>query len=103
MKSLSTIATAALIFVTSFGATAMTTQDFAVSPAAVEVSIQDEFTEIETKDLPEKVKETLSEDYRDFEIKKAYVNSVKIYKIEIENDNSKETVYIDESGKELEI
>lgn len=103
MKCLSIIVTSAMIFITSLSATAMTTQDFAVSSANIEASVQDEFTEIETKDLPDKVKETLSENYKDFEVKKAYVNSVKIYKLEIESDNSKETVYIDESGKELEI
>lgn len=104
MKRFGMIVTLAALFMTGsiFAADFVKTNEF-MNPEALVISVQDEFEEIETDDLPEAVTNAVSEEYEGYDIDKAYVNPVKIYKLELKNDDGTTTVYFDESGKEIEL
>lgn len=60
--------------------------------------VQEEYTEIATDQLPEKVQTALKNTYPDATIDKAYVNEKKEYKIEITVGDQKAAVFADADG-----
>ncbi len=98
-----TAALAALLMTGSLTAANLTAPAELTNPVPMTLTVQDEFTEVEIDDLPDAVSKAVQEAYGDYEIDKAYVNTAKVYKLELKNDDQEMTVYFDESGKELEI
>ncbi len=98
-----TTAITALFLAGSFTSIASTTTLEKMDTEPLEMTLQDEFTEVTVDDVPQAVKDGVAKAYQGAEIDKAYVNTVKIYKLEISDDVKSNTVYFDESGKELEL
>ena len=62
------------------------------------VLMQEDFKEIKVEELPEAVKTALKTSYPDAKLEKAYVNSMKEYKLDITVVDQKATVYADANG-----
>ncbi|MEZ4969378.1 MAG: hypothetical protein R2814_06925 [Flavobacteriaceae bacterium] len=68
------------------------------------VIAQDDFSEIETSDLPEAVSTAVSTEYPSATISKAYVNKQEQYKLEVTlEDGTTGTLHADKDGKWLEL
>lgn len=74
-----------------------------VAEATEAVAAQDDFTEIETGDLPEAVTAAVAKNYPTATINKAYVNEAKQFKLEVSlEDGTSGTLYADEEGNWIE-
>ena len=69
-----------------------------ISSTAIYNIIQEEFTEVESDQLPEAVKDSIKISYPEAKIDKIYVNDRKEYKIEISVEDQKAAVYADADG-----
>lgn len=68
------------------------------------VSMQDNFTEIDSSELPEAITAAISKDYPTANLTKAFVNKNKQYKLEVVlKDGAAGTLYADENGNWLEM
>ncbi|MDN3621171.1 hypothetical protein QWY81_17025 [Polaribacter undariae] len=67
----------------------------------VMVATNDDFKEIEIKELPEAVSTSISRDFSTATVVKAYLNDSKQYKIELTADGTKGVVYLDKEGNWL--
>jgi len=65
--------------------------------------VNEGFLEIEVSTLPKSVQETITTKFKKATINKAFVNKEGVYKIELVNDKSLSTVYIDTDGKLVEL
>lgn len=72
---------------------------------ATEVAVaQDDFSAIETSELPEAVTNAVSTNYPSATISKAYVNQEEQYKLEVTlEDGTTGTLYADKDGNWIEI
>jgi len=72
---------------------------------ATEVAVaQDDFSAIETSELPEAVTNAVSTNYPSATISKAYVNQKEQYKLEVTlEDGTTGTLYADKDGNWIEI
>jgi len=61
------------------------------------------FLEIETSTLPKKVQEAVTSKFEGSEISKAYVNKEGIYKLELTNESTQTTVYMNAQGELVEL
>ncbi|MDC6388167.1 hypothetical protein PP182_05715 [Maribacter sp. PR1] len=78
--------------------------DLAQADATEMVAVADEFTEIETSELPEAVTNAVSTNYPTATINKAYVNEEKQYKLEVAlEDGTAGTLYADKEGNWLDM
>ena len=64
-------------------------------------SVQENYKEVKSEELPEALKTSLKAGYPDATVTKAYVNDKKEYKIEIAVGDQKATVYADALGNWL--
>lgn len=64
----------------------------------ITVTVQDDFTEIKTEEVPDAVRTAIKTAYPDATLDKAYVNTLKEYKLEITVRDQKATVYADANG-----
>ena len=62
------------------------------------VTVQDEFTEIATSDVPDAVKSTIEKSFPSAKLEKAYKNEKNEYKLDIAMGDKKYTVLSDASG-----
>ncbi|MCM4150635.1 hypothetical protein DHD05_03445 [Arenibacter sp. N53] len=76
-----------------------------VVEVATEVAVtQDDFSEIETSNLPDAVATAVSTDYPSGTISKAYVNKQEQYKLEVTlEDGTTGTLYADKDGNWIEL
>lgn len=65
--------------------------------------VNEGFLEIEVSTLPKSVQKTITTKFKKATINKAFVNKEGVYKIELVNDKSSSTVYIDTDGKLVEL
>ncbi|MBC8766496.1 hypothetical protein H4O18_00695 [Arenibacter sp. BSSL-BM3] len=72
---------------------------------ATQVAVtQDDFSEIETSNLPEAVATAVATDYPSGTISKAYVNKQEQYKLEVTlEDGTTGTLYADKDGNWIEL
>ncbi len=71
---------------------------------AKELSTQNNYTEIDSSELPEAVTAAIANDYPTTTVNKAYVNKDKQYKIEVVlKDGAAGTLYADQDGNWIEI
>jgi len=61
------------------------------------------FLEIEISTLPKEVQEAVTTKFEGSEISKAYVNKEGLYKLELTNENAKNTVYMNAKGELVEL
>ncbi|MFS4468748.1 hypothetical protein [Maribacter sp. 2210JD10-5] len=90
----------------AMGSLSVTAQDVAaVQEDATEiVEAAQDFTEIETSELPTAVTEAVAKNYPTSTINKAYVNGEKQYKLEVSlEDGTSGTLYADENGNWLDM
>jgi predicted peptidase len=92
MKKLILSAVLVLGSLASFASTPILSSNILIS------AVQEEYTEITTDQLPEKVQTALKTTYPDATIDKAYVNEKKEYKIEITVGDQKAAVFADADG-----
>ncbi len=72
--------------------------------AATKVVAQDDFSEIDTTELPEAVTEAVAKNYPTASIDKAYVNEAKQFRLEVSlGDGTSGTLYADENGNWIEM
>lgn len=70
----------------------------------MDVVFAQEFTEINVKDVPSKVKGVLEKEYKGATIKKAYLNDEMQYKLEVSLENGSKTIlYYDEKGNWIDL
>lgn len=76
-----------------------------VAGEATQIGVaQDDFSEIETSNLPEAVATAVSTDYPSGAISKAYVNKQEQYKLEVKlEDGTTGTLYADKDGNWIEL
>lgn len=98
MKNLVLVSALALGSFTSFAATPVIFHDGISEDIYMEV-VQEEFTEIAHDEVPQAVKDALSNDYPGAEISKAYVNEAKEYKLEVTMGEETATLYANENGE----
>lgn len=71
-----------------------------VEKSIVKVNVQDEFKEIELSEVPDAIIETLSTEYPEFKLIKAFVNEKQIYKLEVTPDKGEAKIlFADKDGK----
>lgn len=69
-----------------------------------EISMHDNYTAIDSSELPEAVTAAISRDYPTATINKAFVNKDKQYKLEVVlKDGASGTLYADEDGNWIEM
>ena len=69
-----------------------------------EVSAQDNYTEIDSSELPEAVTAAISKDYPTATIKKAFVNKDEQYKLEVASeDGTTGTLLVDKDGNWIDM
>ena len=72
--------------------------------ATTEVSVQDNYTEIDSSELPEAVAAAIAKDHPMATVNKAYVNKDKQYKLEVAlEDGSTSTFYFDADGNPIDM
>ena len=72
--------------------------------ATAEISTQDNYTEIDSSELPEAVTAAIAKDYPTATVNKAYVNKDKQYKLEVAlEDGSTSTFYFDADGSPIDM
>ena len=72
--------------------------------ATAEISTQDNYTEIDSSELPEAVTAAIEKDYPTATVSKAFVNKDKQYKLEvILEDGAAGTLYADQDGNWIEM
>lgn len=94
------------VAVLSFGSLTAFAQEAgtAVSVAEEVAVVQEDFTEIETNNVPEAVTEALAINYPSATINKAYSNDKDQYKLEVAlEDGTEGTLYADKDGNWIEI
>lgn len=93
------------VAVLSFGSLTAFAQGEDVALETTQTAIaQDDFSEIETSDLPEAVSTAVSNDYPSGSISKAYVNKQEQYKLEVTlEDGTTGTLYADKDGNWIEL
>ncbi|MCK0146312.1 hypothetical protein MWU78_11710 [Arenibacter sp. F26102] len=76
-----------------------------IAGEATQIAVaQDDFSEIETSNLPEAVATAVSTDYASATISKAYVNKQEQYKMEVTlEDGTTGTIYADKDGNWIEL
>lgn len=100
MKKLFFVAVLSFGSLTAFAQEAET----AVSVAEEVAVVQEDFTEIETNNVPEAVTEALATNYPSATINKAYSNDKDQYKLEVAlEDGTEGTLYADKDGNWIEI
>ena len=100
MKKLFFVAALSLANLTAFAQGATT----ANVSATAEVSAQDNYTEIDSSELPEAVTAAISKDYPTATISKAFVNKDQQYKLEVVlKDGAAGTLYADQDGNWIEM
>ena len=72
------------------------------TPTSINITINEEFTEVAVDQLPEAVTDAVKKDFSNATINKAYSNENGQYKLEITVEDAAGTVYIDKDGKWLE-
>ncbi|MCK0188780.1 hypothetical protein [Arenibacter sp. F20364] len=94
------------VAVLSFGSlTAFAQAGEELAEATTQIAVaQDDFTEIESSDLPEAVTTAVSTDYPSGTVSKAYVNKQEQYKLEVTlEDGTTGTLYADKDGNWIEL
>jgi hypothetical protein len=83
----------------------LSTHAATVNPDAlkIETSIQNDFTLIDSADLPAAVILALEDSYPGYVLDAAYINEYGEYKLDIRIDTATGTFYIDEEGNWLKI
>jgi len=72
--------------------------------ATTAVSVQDNYSEIDSSELPEAVAAAITKDYPTATVNKAYVNKDKQYKLEVAlEDGSTSTFYFDADGSPIDM
>lgn len=100
MKKLFLVAAITLGGLTAFAQNSAT----ADISGTTEISMQDNFTEIDSSELPEAIAEAISRDYPTATLNKAFMNKNKQYKLEVVlKDGAAGTLYADEDGNWLEM
>ncbi|MET7028470.1 hypothetical protein [Sediminicola luteus] len=100
MKKLYYVAAFSLASLTAF---AQNTAEANIG-ATTEVSVQDNYTEIDSSELPEAVTAAIAKDYPTATVNKAYVNKDKQYKLEVVlKDGASGTLYADQDGNWIEM
>jgi hypothetical protein len=94
---------AAVLSFGSLTAFALSSGDINLDTTPIVIA-QDDFSEIETSDLPEAVSTAVSTEYPSATISKAYVNKKDQYKLEVTlEDGTTGTLYADKDGKWIEL
>ena len=76
------------------------TQTQATEATEVVATAQDEFNQINSNDVPQRVSDALTKDYPDTKISKAFVNDKGQYKLEVaKEDGTTSELYADAKGK----
>ena len=76
---------------------------FTINPTnQIEITAQQEYTEIKIESLPQAVKDALEEDFSTATLDKAYVNDEQEYKLEITVDGGTSILYADKDGNWIE-
>lgn len=83
----------------------LTTYASVATYSVIELSkiVQDDYIEVSPESVPALVRTALSKAYPSAKLVKAYVNDKKEYKLEIEVEDQKATVYADVDGNWLKI
>ncbi|WP_086475821.1 hypothetical protein [Arenibacter amylolyticus] len=100
MKKILFVAALSLGSLTAFAQEGEITQEAAVEVAVV----QDDFSAVETSELPEAVSNAVTANYPSATIEKAYVNKEEQYKLEVAlEDGTEGTLYADKDGNWIEL
>lgn len=100
MKKVLLVAALALGTMTAFAQETEATQ----TDATEATSTQEDFTEIETSELPEAITAAVSKNYPTATVNKAYVNADKQYKLEVAlEDGTQGVLYADEDGNWIDM
>ncbi len=92
------------VAVLSLGSLTAFAQEGEAAVAQEVAVVQEDFTEIETNNVPEAVTEALATNYPSATINKAYSNEKEQYKLEVAlEDGTKGTLYADKDGNWIEI
>ena len=89
--------------ISTFAQEAKTTKETKVTTteATSKSSVQENYKEIKSEELPEALKTSLKVSYPEATVTKAYVNDKKEYKMDIAVGDQKATVYADAQGNWL--
>lgn len=70
-----------------------------MNPYAVQLSTQEEYTEIKVADLPKAISEAFTKEFPEGSIDKAFVNAEKTYKLSVSTPEGTQTLYANEKGE----
>tara|TARA_R110002020_G_scaffold113688_1_gene261517 strand:- start:5807 stop:6178 length:372 start_codon:yes stop_codon:yes gene_type:complete len=103
MKKILFVAAMALGSMTAFAQETGTPQDDATQ-ATTQEATQDNFTEIESSELPEAITSAVSQNYPTATINKASVNEAEQYKLEVAlEDGTQGVLYADKDGNWIDM
>ena len=95
-----------LILTIAFVAGGLSTYALQINPIQSEIttiSITEEFKEVALENIPTAVTEAVARNFSTATLKKAYVNSVEQYKLELTIDGTDNVVYADKDGNWLKL
>lgn len=72
---------------------------FPMNPYAVQLSTQEEYTEIKVADLPTAISDAFTKEFPEGSIDKAFVNAEKVYKLNVTTAEGSKTLYANEKGE----
>tara|TARA_R110002020_G_scaffold323714_2_gene539542 strand:+ start:4987 stop:5301 length:315 start_codon:yes stop_codon:yes gene_type:complete len=104
MKKILFVAALALGSMTAFAQETEAPQQDATEATSAQETTQDNFTEIESSELPEAITSAVSQNYPTATINKASVNEAEQYKLEVAlEDGTQGVLYADKDGNWIEM